>query len=325
MKRSWRVLFLLALLLLISLGALMVGRFSVPAGEVLQALLGDAPALQQRLIVDIRLPRVLLALIVGAGLSGAGAALQFLFRNPLAEPNLLGVSSGAAFGGILMMMFIGDGWALILGALAGGLLALAAVVWLAGSAQNQNANDTLLLILSGIVMSALFSAGVSLMKLLADPQNQLPSIVFWLMGSLAGTDRQRVLTALPVIGGGLILLWLLRYQLMVITVQGAHTPRLIRARRLALLAIGFIAAGSVAVCGVVGWVGLVVPHLVRMMLGQNHRYFLLYTSLAGASYFIAVDTLARTLSSVEIPLGVLTALLGAPMFAGLIRRIRRSQ
>lgn len=324
MRPAWTSLFLLTLLFLVGLGALTVGRFSVPTGEALRALLGDAPVMQQRLIVDIRLPRVLLALIVGAGLAGAGAALQFLFRNPLAEPNLLGVSSGAAFGGILMMIFVGDGWALILGALAGGLLALAAVVWLAGGVVNRGMNDTLLLILSGIVMSALFSACVSLMKLLADPQNQLPSIVFWLMGSLASADNSRVLIALPTIGGGLLLLWTLRYQLMVITVQGAHTPRLMQAQRLALLAIGVIAAGSVAVCGVVGWVGLVVPHLVRMALGQNHRHFLLHTVLAGASYLVVVDTLARTLSAVEIPLGVLTALLGAPMFAGLIRRIRRS-
>lgn len=323
MKPLWIGLFLLTLLFLVSLGALSIGRFSIPAGEVLRMLLDEAPTLQRRLIVDIRLPRVLLALIVGAGLASAGAALQFLFRNPLAEPNLLGISSGSAFGGILMMMFVGDGWPLILGALTGGLLALVAVIWLAGSTVNRGVNNTLLLILSGIVMSALFSAGVSLMKLLADPQNQLPSIVFWLMGSLANADRQRVLISLPTIGGGLLLLWVLRYHLMVITVQGAHTPRLVQAHRLALLAIGLIAAGSVAVCGVVGWIGLVVPHLVRMAWGQDHRYFLLYTGLAGASYFIAVDTLARTLSAVEIPLGVLTALLGAPMFAGLIHRIRR--
>lgn len=313
---------LAALLVLVALAALLVGRYSLPLAEIVPTLFSSTPSLPQRLLLDIRLPRIALAMVVGAGLAGAGAALQCLFRNPLAEPNLLGVSSGAACGGILLMVWLGDGWALIFGALAGGLFALAAVVWLAGKHQTHGKSDTLLLILAGIVMSALFSSCISLIKLLADPQNQLPSIIFWLMGSLAAANTERLLIALPAIGGSLALLWRLRYQLMVLAVNGATSSRLRRARSLALLAIGMIAASSVAVCGVVGWVGLVVPHLVRMLLGNNHQTFLLHTFLAGASYFIVVDTLARTLSEVEIPLGVLTALLGAPLFAWLIRRLR---
>lgn len=320
----WGSTWILTLLLVFTgLCALAIGRYTLQPAQLVNALWGNAPELHQRLLLDVRLPRILLAMVVGAGLAGAGAALQCLFRNPLAEPNLLGVSTGAAFGGIMTMTLIGgSGW-LIPGALAGGLMALGAVMLLSGSHRAQGTGDTLLLILSGIVISALFSAGVSLLKLLADPQNQLPTIVFWLMGSLAAADYARLLIALPFIGGGLILLWLLRYPLMVLTVQGPDTPRLVRARRLALLAIGVIVAASVAVCGVIGWVGLVVPHLVRMALGNNHRTFILHTFIAGATYFVAVDTLARSLSAVEIPSGVLTALLGAPMFAWLILRLRR--
>lgn len=316
-------IYLLALLILIGLSALAIGRYTLPPKDLFTALFADAPTLHRRLLLDVRLPRILLAMIVGAGLAGAGAALQCLFRNPLAEPNLLGVSTGAAFGGILMLTLTGGSAWLIPGALTGGLLALGAVIWLSGSHNALGTSDTLLLILSGIVVSALFSAGVSLLKLLADPQNQLPTIVFWLMGSLAAADYTRLGVALPGIGSGLLLLWLLRYPLMVLAVHGPETTRLLHARRLALLAIGVIAATSVAVCGVVGWVGLVVPHLVRMTLGCDHRTFLLHTFLAGAAYFVAVDTLARSLSAVEIPSGVLTALLGAPMFAWLILRLRK--
>lgn len=310
------------LLALTGLSALAIGRYTLPPGDLLNALWEDAPTLHRRLLLDVRLPRILLAAIVGAGLAGAGAALQCLFRNPLAEPNLLGVTTGAAFGGVMVMTLTSGTW-LVPGALTGGMLALGAVIWLAGSHRQAGTGDTLLLILSGIVISALFSAGVSLLKLLADPQNQLPTIVFWLMGSLAAADYTRLAVALPCIGGGLLMLWLLRYPLMVLAVHGPETDRLLLARRLALLAIGAITAASVAVCGVVGWVGLVVPHLVRMALGNDHRTFMLHTFLAGAAYFIAVDTLARSLSAVEIPLGVLTALLGAPMFAWLIVRLRK--
>ncbi len=322
MKGGLITLGLLLLLLLTAGVALWAGRLSLPLSALLTALSDTTPSLARKLVLDIRLPRILLAALVGAGLAVAGAALQSLCRNPLAEPGLLGISSGAACGGVLMLISLGDGWPLTLGALLGGLLALWTVLALAGNAAQRN-SDTLLLILAGIVVSSLFAAGVSLLKLLADPQNQLPGIVFWLMGSLAASDYGRLWIAIPVIGGGLLLLWLLRYPLMVLANFGAETPKLQRARYLALLAIGLIAAGSVAACGVVGWVGLVIPHLVRLAFGCHYRHFLLHTALAGASYLITVDTLARTVSPIEIPLGVLTALLGAPLFAALIWRIRR--
>ncbi len=321
---------LLVALLLTALLALGAGRYAMDPLTVLRILLapftnvGDSSPMQQRVIEGVRLPRVLLAAVVGAGLAGAGAALQALFRNPLAEPQLLGVSSGAAFGGVLAFLLAGDGWPVVVGALFWGLLALLAVYWLAGG-RGSRGSSTVLLVLAGIVVSAVFASGVSLIKLVADPQNQLPAIVFWLMGSLSAADSAKLLLALPCIGLSLALLYGLRFHLMALSVGESDARSLgvpvQRVRVLALLAIGVIAASSVAVCGVVGWVGLVVPHLVRMSFGSDHRSFLLNTTLAGATYLILVDTLARSLTQVEIPLGVLTALLGAPLFAFLIRRL----
>ena len=207
------------------------------------------------------------------------------------------------------------------------MLALVMVFWLATGASRQPSNSVLL-VLAGIVVSAVFAAGVSLTKLLADPQNQLPAIVFWLMGSLSAADSGKLILAVPVIGSSLLLLWSLRFSLMALAV-GEEDARSLgikvgRVRLLTLLAVGLIAACSVALCGIVGWVGLVVPHLVRLLLGSGHRTFMLNCMLGGAAYLIAVDTLARSVSALEIPLGVLTALLGAPLFAILVRRLGRS-
>lgn len=325
-------LLLAGVLLVTCLLALSAGRFPVPPQRVAAILLMpwlelnlSWSAMEAQVVEAIRLPRILLAALVGAGLAAAGAALQSLFRNPLAEPQLLGVSSGAAFGGVIALWLAGDGWPLVGGALAGGLASLLAVFWLAGQGQAGRLGGVVLLVLAGIVVSAVCSAGVSVIKLVADPQNQLPAIVFWLMGSMAGASLDKLAVALPGIGLGLLLLYGLRFHLMALSLGDEDARNLgvpvAQVRALALLAVGMITAASVAVCGVVGWVGLVVPHLVRMAFGADHRHFLLHTLLCGGIYLIVVDTLARTAAEVEIPLGVLTALLGAPIFAVLVRRL----
>lgn len=329
-------LLLLSLLLLASVVlALVAGRYTVAPQRVASILLGqylpvtpDWSEMEARIVATVRLPRVLLGLVVGAGLAAAGAALQSLFRNPLAEPQLLGVSSGAAFGGVLAMLLLGDGWPVVGGAMLFGLASLAAVFWLAGGQAQSRSSATVLLVLAGIVVGAVFSSGVSLIKLVADPQNQLPAIVFWLMGSLATADSARLAIAVPCMGLSLALLYGLRFHLMALAL-GEDDARSLgvpvqRTRWLALSAVGLIAAGSVAVCGVVGWVGLVVPHLIRLSGGADHRSFMLRCMLGGAAYLVLVDTLARTAAEVEIPLGILTALLGAPLFAVLVRRLGRA-
>lgn len=334
-RHPYRVTLLLLLLLLASmLIGLMMGRYHVSPFEVARIVFSglfgthdeEAP-LATQVIESVRLPRVLLAALLGAGLAAAGAALQSLFRNPLAEPQLLGVSSGAAFGGVLAMLLMGDGLPLVSGAMIFGMLALLAVFWLAGGKSASRSGSTVLLVLAGIVVSGVFTAGVSLVKLVADPQNQLPAIVFWLMGSLASANRERLMLALPAIGLSLLILYGLRFQLLALSMGFEDArglgARVGRARFLALIAVSLITAASVAVCGVVGWVGLVVPHLIRMSFGADHRSFLINVMLGGAAYLILVDTLSRTAMEVEIPLGVLTSLLGAPLFAFLIRRIGR--
>ncbi|MDR2679074.1 MAG: iron ABC transporter permease [Zoogloeaceae bacterium] len=320
---------LLALLLLFSLLAgLVIGRYAIAPTEILAILFTDDThdPVARQVVEAVRLPRVLLAAVMGAGLAAAGAALQSLFRNPLAEPQLLGVSSGSAFGGVLAMLWIGDGLPVIVGALLFGFLALVAVFRLAGK-QTGRSGGAVLLVLAGVVIGGVFTAGVSLVKLAADPQNQLPAIVFWLMGSLSGANMERLLFALPLVGVSLALLHGLRFQLLALAL-GSEDARTLGvkvgpARALTLAAVGLITAVSVAACGVIGWVGLIVPHLTRMACGGDHRHFLPRVMLAGAAYLVLVDTAARSLMATEIPLGVLTALLGAPIFALLVRRIGR--
>lgn len=316
---------LLLFLAAVALLSLSVGRYAISPLDVARILSGNeavADPVAVKVVEAVRLPRMLLALLVGAGLAAAGAALQSLFRNPLAEPQLLGVSSGAAFGGVLALLLVGDGLPLIAGALVFGMLALLAVFWLAGRGAS-----AVLLVLAGIVVSGVFAAGVSLVKLLSDPQNQLPAIVFWLMGSLATANQERLWLALAPIGASLAVLYGLRFQLLALALGEEDARglgvRVGQARFLALFAVGLITATSVALCGIVGWVGLVVPHLIRMAFGADYRHFLLNVMAGGAAYLILVDTLSRTVAAVEIPLGVLTSLLGAPLFAFLVRRIGR--
>ena len=323
---------LLAILLFSVFLSLSLGRFNIPLKTVAGILLEPVFGIQAfwsetevQVIWAVRSPRVALAAIVGAGLALAGAAMQSLFRNPLADPQILGVSSGAALGGVIGILLTGTGWPAISGSFAGGLAALAAVFWLAGGS-GAGRGGTVMLVLSGLVVGAVGAAGIALAKYAADPDNQLPAIVFWLLGSLAAADRQSLYITLPPVLLSAALILGLRFHLSALAVGEEDARNLgvpVRAvRLLALGAAGLATAAAVAVSGVVGWVGLVVPHLVRLGFGANHRWFFLNTLLAGASYLILVDTAARRLVAAEIPLGALTALLGAPIFAVLLRRLR---
>lgn len=314
--------------------ALAVGRFAVPLDTVAKVLLSPvldlAPSWSEteaQVIWAVRGPRTLLAAVVGAGLALAGAALQGVFRNPLADPQILGVSSGAAFGGVLGILLAGSGWPAMTGAFVGGIGALAAVFWLAGGNHGSGAKGgTVMLVLAGLVVGAVGAAGIALAKYAADPDNQLPAIVFWLLGSLAAADATRLWVAVPPILLSAALIVGLRFHLSALAVGEDDARRLgvpVRTVRLLTLgAAGLATAAAVAACGVVGWVGLVVPHLVRLGFGADHRWFFINTALAGAAYLILVDTVARTAVAAEIPLGALTALLGAPIFAVLLRRLR---
>lgn len=315
----------LALSVLFALGA---GRFSVPLPRIAEILwqaavhpAGTAQALDERIILLVRLPRILLAALSGAALAVGGAALQGVFRNPLVSPQVLGISQGAAFGGALMILLGFSGVALLGASFALGLAALVIVGFVA---RINGRTEILTVILAGMIVGALFSALVSILQFVADPNSSLPAIVYWLMGSFSTATWQRLGLAVPGLTLGLITLWLLRYRLNLLALDEAEARSLgvrpERERWLVFAAIALMTGTSVAVAGIVGWIGLVVPHAARILVGEDHRTLIPATALLGAGYLVFVDTLARTATSAEIPLGVLTALIGAPVFALLLRK-----
>ncbi|MBA0052519.1 iron ABC transporter permease [Streptomyces sp. AJS327] len=316
--------------LLVALGALALGRYLVPPNEILRMIGGQVLPLartwtptEEAVVLDVRLPRVLLALLVGGGLALSGAALQGVFRNPLVSPDVIGVSSGASLGGVLALLFGLGSLQLVTGAFAFGLLALAIVLLVGGRA---GGSPLLMIILAGTVTGAFFSALVSFATYVADPYTELPSIVFWLLGSLATASYGKVLVAVgPVLAGALVVLCL-RWRLNVLSLGDEDAASLgvpPRPTRLLLLtAVALITAGSVAVSGLVGWVGLVVPHLARLWAGTDHRVLLPASFLLGGAYLTVIDTLSRCLTSGEMPLGILTAVIGAPFFVVLLARSR---
>ncbi len=286
---------------------------------------GDGPlAADERVLLLIRGPRVLAGLLVGAALAVAGVVYQGLFRNPLVSPDVLGVSTGAGLGAVIGIFFSLPVVMIQLLAFAGGLATVAVVALIATAVQGRD--TTLVLVLGGVVVGSLAGAAISLLKILADPYDQLPAITFWLLGSLASIRGGELAGVLPAIVVGLVPLVLLRWRINVLSMGDEQARALgLEAGRLRILVIAaatLITASVVAVAGVIGWVGLVIPHIARMLVGPNFERLLPAAMLMGAAYLVAVDTLARTLSQIEIPLGILTAILGAPFFLWLLWRGR---
>ncbi|MBK1661832.1 FecCD family ABC transporter permease [Paracraurococcus ruber] len=308
------------------LAALATGRFPIAPAELPALLLGRAEGPAAIVFWNVRLPRVAAALLVGAALATAGAAFQGMFRNPLASPDLLGVSAGAALGAVLGIV-LGLPVVAIQGmAFLGGILAVGGVAALAGLVRGQG-DPMLVLVLAGIVLGALLGAGIALLKVLADPYNQLPAITFWLLGTLSGATRADILAAAAPALLGMAGLLLLRWRLNLLTLGedearalGVETGRL----RLVAIACATLATASVtALAGAVGWIGLVVPHMSRLLGGPDLRRLLPLSLVLGAAFLLAVDTLARSAGRVEVPLGVLTAVLGTPLFLWLLARAGR--
>jgi iron complex transport system permease protein len=322
---------LLALALLVSmLAGICVGQYPVTPGKVIAILSGwssgaSPTAMDERIVSLVRGPRILLVTLCGAGLSLVGAAMQGVFRNPLAAPEMLGVSSGAAFGGAVAILFGLSGGILMVSAFAAGLLAL---ILVGAIARIGGRSDTTAVILAGVIVGAFFAALVSVTQLFADPHNSLPAIVFWLMGSFAAAGWSQFATAFPAIAIGGAVLWAMRFRINVLSL-GEEEARSLgvnvgRDRWLVFLASALVTGATVAVAGIVGWVGLVVPHLARLLVGPDHRHLLPASCLMGAAYLCFMDTAARSATSAEVPLGVLTAVIGAPFVAALLGRIRRT-
>jgi iron complex transport system permease protein len=318
------------MLVAVGLVALAVGRFNVPLAHVVQILAAqvvpfpvEASQTEQNVVLLVRMPRILLALLVGGGLAIGGAALQAIFRNPLVSPEIIGVSAGASFGGALALLLGLGTFLLVAGSFAFGLVALGLLFLITSG---RGGTPMLMIVLGGVVTGSFFSALVALVTYIADPNTTLPAIVFWLLGSVATATYAKVAVALiPVLGGAVVLL-LLRWRLNVLSLGDEDAAALgLKPRPLrwvVLLAVALIVAGAVAVSGAVTWVGLVVPHLARMWVGPDHRVLLPVSFLLGGAYIVLVDTIARTVTAAEIPLGVLTALIGAPVFFVLLRRNR---
>jgi iron complex transport system permease protein len=320
----------LGALLVAVLGALSVGRFPISAGDFLRLVSGrgeTVDAAAAAVFWNIRLPRVAGAMLVGAGLAGAGAAFQAMFRNPLASPDLLGVTAGASLGAVLGI-FLGLPIAGVQGAaFAGGLAAVAGVAALARSVRAEGGDPLLVLVLAGIALGALVGAMISLLKVFADPYNQLPAITFWLLGTLSGANAGDVLAAAGPALLGVAVLIALRWRLNLLTLSEDEARALgVATGPLRAAAIGgaTLATASVtALAGAVGWIGLVVPHAARLLGGPELSRLIPLSMLLGAAFLLGVDTLARNAARTEIPLGILTAMLGTPLFIWLLATAAR--
>lgn len=314
-------------LVVMALAAISIGQFPLSlsdmGGAILRAIAGqEARGQADTVFLSIRLPRVLAAILVGAALAAAGAAYQGLFRNPLVSPDILGVSSGAGLGAVLGIFLSLPVAGIQLLAFAGGLVTVGLVYAIGSMVQNRE--PILVLVLAGVVVGSLAGAAISLLKILADPYDQLPAIVFWLLGSLSSVRGAEVWSAAPLVLLGLVPLVLLRWRINVLSLGDEEARALgVEAGRLRLIVIGaatLMTASVVAVAGVIGWIGLVIPHLARMLVGPDFNRLLPASLLMGGGYMLLIDTLARTIAAIEIPLGVLTAIIGAPFFLWLLAR-----
>jgi iron complex transport system permease protein len=323
-----------AALALLIFAAFASGHYPVGARDLLALLWGRLtgagqpgldPALET-VVLELRAPRIAAAAFIGAGLAAAGAAYQSLFRNPLASPDILGVSAGAAVGAVLGILFSLSVFAVQSLAFAFGLAAVALVYAVTRAVRGHD--PLLVLVLAGVVIGSLLGACVALMKYLADPHSQLPAITFWLLGSLASASPADLRSMLPLLVIGFIPLWLLRWRINVLSLDddeakalGVETARL---RPAVIAAATLITSSAVAVAGVIGWVGLVIPHLARLMVGPDFSRLLPASALLGAAFLLATDTLARAITETELPLGALTAFIGTPLFLWQLATARRS-
>jgi iron complex transport system permease protein len=271
-------------------------------------------------VLGVRAPRVVGALAVGAALASAGAAYQNLFKNPLVSPDILGVAAGCALGAGIAILLSLPIVAIHAASFAGGLLAAALVVaigtWVGGR------DPILTLILTGVVVGSLFGAGIALVKTLSDPYNQLPAIVFWLLGSFTGVLPRDLAIALPLMAAGVLVLWLLRWRIDVLALSEDEARSLgvdvARLRVVVIVAATLVTASAVSLAGTIGWVGLIVPHAARLLVGASFPRVLSLSIVLGAGFMLAVDTLCRTAFATEVPPGVATAFVGTPVFIALL-------
>jgi len=313
--------------------ALTVGRYPVGLGDLISVLYAkvvghraDVPPAVESVILQVRGPRVIAAMLVGAALAVAGTAFQGLFRNPLVSPDILGASSGAALGAVVGIYLSLGVFAIQTVAFVGGLIAVGIVYVIGASVRSRD--PILVLVLTGVVVGSLFGAGVGLVKYLADPYNQLPAMTFWLLGSLSATGVNDLFPLFGPVAVGAAILVALRWRMNVMSLPEEEARALGVATgplRIAIVAAAtLVTSASVATAGIIGWVGLVVPHLARSLVGPDFARLLPAAAILGGGYLLLIDTLARTMAQVEIPLGILTAVIGTPFFIWLLAGVQKN-
>ncbi|MFT3889712.1 MAG: iron ABC transporter permease [Arachnia sp.] len=321
-----------AVLAVVVVTSFLIGRFPVAPLEALRIIASHVvpieptwEAMDAKVVWEVRLPRIAMAVLVGAALSCSGAAYQGVFRNPLVSPDILGVSAAASFGAAVGIVWQGayspSVQALAFACGIGGVAMAYGLAYTRGTVPNT------MLILAGIVTSSLFNAGVSVMKYVADPYDDLPAITFWLMGSLSGMRWENLLLAAPIIVVGMVGLWLASWRLNVLTMGdeearslGINTTRL---KVVVIVCATALTATAVSQVGAIGWIGLVIPHAARMIVGPDHRRLIPAAAVIGATFLLLIDNLTRTASETSLPLSIPIAFIGAPFFAVLLRRSTR--
>ncbi|SFA97818.1 iron complex transport system permease protein [Acetitomaculum ruminis DSM 5522] len=322
--KNIKVLYTILILLLIGVFiiSLIAGRYAISVREIVNILKGSAKKMDETVFFNIRLPRILCAGIIGAGLSVSGASYQGIFRNPCVSPDILGASAGAGFGAVLAL-FLGVGSVyLSLISFVTGIAAVGFTIFVAGFLNNGMNNSKMILILCGMITTSLFQAFISMVKLVADPYDTLPSITFWLMGGFTYITSDDVLLILSVTMAGMIPLMLLRWRinLMTFSEEEAYSMGVnIKAiKYITIICATLMSAIAVAKGGMIGWIGLVVPHFSRQIMGPDYKKMLPVSALLGAIFTIITDDFARTFFAQELPIGILTALVGAPVFIYLL-------
>ncbi len=314
--------------IIVGIIALCVGRYVLTLGEVRDVLVNqfinssvNVPETNISVVCNVRMPRIILAMLVGMGLSVSGAAFQGLFSNPLATPDTLGVAAGASFGAAFGLLITENMFAVQIIALIFGLIAVGGTYMIS---KIQGKTTILMVVLSGMITSSFFQALISLIKYVADPETKLPAITYWLMGSMASVSYKTIATGIPFILIGVIIIYLLRWRLNILALSEDEAKtmgvKVSRLRWIVILAATLVTASAVSMCGQVGWIGLLIPHISRMLVGTNHKRVVPVSISLGASYMIIIDTFARSIVATEIPLSILTALIGAPVFAYLLRK-----
>ncbi len=326
-----KIFILVVMPLLIFFISLFIGRLSIDPATLLKVLCSkifffipmektwtDAVEI---VVLRIRLPRAIMAMMVGAGLSISGAAFQGMFNNPLVSPYLLGVSSGAGFGAALAILIDSNTIIIQTSSFIFGTLAVVITYCIS---RVYKTTPLLMLVLSGVVVSSLFMALISLIKFIADPEEKLPTIVFWIMGSFGSVRLEDIFITCPPIIIGITGLLFVRWRINLMSMGDreakAMGTKVELLKAIIIICTTMISAAAVSVCGIIGWVGLVIPHVCRMWVGPNHKVLLPVTIVVGACYLLIIDNFARAMTGSEIPLGILTAIVGAPFFAYLLRR-----